>query len=96
MIISDLNYLEAVEGNAVVGGDFDFDISKDIEVNVDIYENVDIDKDVNSVVYIEGNLATAESSANAFGGNTLTETFSLTYTDGHQSHSNSLAISATY
>ena len=47
MIISDLNYLEAVEGNTVVGGDFDFDISKDIEVNVDIYENVDIDKDVN-------------------------------------------------
>ena len=96
MIISDLNYLEAVEGNTVVGGDFDFDISKDIEVDVDIYENVDIDKDVNSVVYVEGNLATAESSANAFGGNTLTETFSLTYTDGHQSHSNSLAISATY
>ena len=96
MIISDLNYLETTEGNAVVGGDFDFDISKDIEVDVDIYENVDIDKDVNSVVYVEGNLATAESSANAFGGNTLTETFSLTYTDGHQSHSNSLAISATY
>ena len=96
MIISDLNYLEAVEGTGVVGGDFDFDISKDIEVNIDIFENVVIDKEVNSVVYVEGNLATAESSANAFGANTLTETFSLTYTNGHESHSNSLAISATY
>ncbi|MGB3755480.1 MAG: hypothetical protein WBA07_03800 [Rivularia sp. (in: cyanobacteria)] len=96
MIISDLNYLETTEGNAVIGGDFDFDISKDIEVNIDIFETVDIDKDVSSVVYVEGNLATAESSANAFGNNTLTETFSLTYTDWNQSHSNSLAISATY
>ena len=96
MIISDLNYLEAVDGTGVVGGDFDFDISKDIEVNVDIFENVAIDKDVNSVVYVKGNLATAESSANAFGNNTLTETFSLTYTSWNESHSNSLAISATY
>ena len=96
MIISDLNYLETTEGNAVIGGDFDFDISKDIDVYVDIHENLDIKKDVYSNVYLEGNLATAESSANAFGNNTLTETFSLTYTDGNQSHSNSLAISATY
>ena len=50
MIISDLNYLEAVDGTGVVGGDFDFDISKDIEVNIDIFETVDIEKDVKSVV----------------------------------------------
>ena len=96
MIISDFNYLEAVEGAGVVGGDFDFDISKDIEINVDIFENLEIKKDVYSDVDLKGNLATAESSANAFGNNTLTETFSLTYTSWNESHSNSLAISATY
>ncbi|MBD2212429.1 hypothetical protein H6G64_14635 [Calothrix sp. FACHB-156] len=69
MIISDLNLLENVESANVVGG---FNQGYDYS---DIYFNeyFKIKKNVVSKTYVKGNLATAE--ADAYGKDTLTQTF---------------------
>ena len=72
MIISDLNYLETAE-TSVVGG---FNLGKDYS-NIYFSEYFSIKKDVVSKTYVEGNLATAE--ADAYGSDTLTQTFAVVY-----------------
>lgn len=70
MIISDLAYLEvaneAVEGGFNLGKDFSYIVFK---------EYVDIYKDVDSKVDLKGNLATAE--ADAYGDDSLSQTFTI-------------------
>jgi hypothetical protein len=95
MIISDLSYLEAVEANNVFGGDFNYFVNKDVNIDIDVDEFFDIDKFVDVDVDLSDNLATAESSANAFGNNTLAEAFGFTYTSNNESHANAFAVSGT-
>ncbi len=95
MIINDLSYLEVVEENRVVGGDFNFSTSLDFDSDVDINKDVCIDVNINSDADIKDNVALAEASANALGNNTFTEVYVSTYTDDCSSHSAALAQSAT-
>jgi hypothetical protein len=95
MIINDLSYLEVVEENRVVGGDFNFDSSIDFSSDVKIEKDVNIDVNVKSDADISDNVALAEGSANAFGKNTFTEVVVSTYTDDNSSHSAAAAQSAT-
>ncbi|HBE31169.1 MAG TPA: hypothetical protein DDW76_00695 [Cyanobacteria bacterium UBA11369] len=95
MIINDLSYLEVVEENRVVGGDFDFYTELDFDSDVEIYKEVRIDVYISSNVNISGNVAIAEASANAIGENTFTEVYVSTYTDGYSSHSSASAKSVT-
>ena len=84
MIISDLNYIEAVESDVVGGFNLGWDYS-----NIYFNEYFNIYKDVDSKTYVEGNLATAE--AYAYGEDSLSQTF--TYVN--PIYSNSVSISAT-
>ena len=84
MIISDLNYIEAVESDVVGGFNLGWDYS-----NIYFNEYFNIYKDVDSKTYVEGNLATAE--ADAYGEDSLSQTF--TYVN--PIYSNSVSISAT-
>ena len=70
MIISDLNYLETAETSVVGGFNLGYDFSK-----IYFNEYFKIKKDVVSKTYVEGNLATAE--ADAYGYDTLTQTFAI-------------------
>ena len=70
MIISDLAYLEVAEKNIEGGFNLGWDYS-----NIYFNEYLNIYKDVDSKVNLKGNLATAE--ADAYGKDTLTQTFSI-------------------
>jgi hypothetical protein len=95
MIINDLSYLEVIEKDLVVGGDFDFDSSLNFSSDVEIHKNVEINVYINSDVNISGHVALAEATANAIGENTFTQVLVSTYTDGYSSHSAAYAISVT-
>jgi hypothetical protein len=84
MIISDLNYLETAETSVVGGFNRKYDFS-----NIYFSEYFSIKKDVVSKTYVEGNLATAE--ADAYGKDSLTQTFATVYPWS----SNSVSIAAT-
>ena len=84
MIISDLNYLETAETSVVGGFNLGYDFS-----SIYFNEYFNIKKDVVSKTYVKGNLATAE--ADAYGSDTLTQTFS----NVTPYSSNSVSISAT-
>ncbi len=97
MIISELNYLEAVDQETqVVGAGFSDAVKfkKDIYIDKDIY--VDIRKYVKSYARPYGNLAEAEAAANAFGPDTLSETLTVTVADPWESHALSESTSASY
>jgi hypothetical protein len=89
MIISDLNYLEATEGSAVVGGIYLGSGKYNKSTTLYVKEYVDIKKDVDVKVDIKGNLATAE--AEAYGYDTVTQTFAFTT----PTSSNSTSIAGT-
>lgn len=95
MIINDLSYLELVEENRIVGGDFDFYTSLNFSSDVEIHKDVEINVYINSDVNISGHVAIAEASANAIGENTFTQVLVSTYTDDYSSHSAASAISVT-
>lgn len=95
MIINELSYLEVIEQNRVVGGDFNFNSSLNFDSDVNIYKDVDINVYIYSNVDISGNVATAEASANAFGENTFTEVYVSTYTFDGGSHSAAYSKSVT-
>lgn len=90
MIISDLNYLEVANEEICGGSGFFF--HKDVKTNV--RNRLDVKKRVLSKVRIKGNLADAESYADAYGDNSLTETLTVTYADDYGSSSYSDAKSA--
>ena len=84
MIISDLSYLEPVESALVGGFNLGYDYSE-----VYFNEYFEIDKYIDSKVKVKGNAATAE--ADAFGKDTLSQTFTVT----DPFYSGSVSISAT-
>lgn len=92
MLISDLNNLETVKGNEVVGGFRNADkketLSRDIKTS--------LKNDVNSVVRVSGNAADAQADASALGRNTVTNTYTdTTVVQGKGSYSTSGSTSAT-
>ena len=96
MIISELNYLEAVDQETqVVGAGFSDAVKfkKDIRVDKDIYVN--INKFVFSFAKPIGNLGEAEAAANAFGYDSLAETLTVTVSDDYSSHALSESTSAS-
>ena len=97
MIISELNYLEAVDQETEVVGAGFYDavgFKKNIKVNKNI--KVDIRKYVTSFAYPIGNLAEAEAAANAFGPDSLSETLTVTVANPWESHALSESTSASY
>lgn len=84
MYIQDLAYLEVATQEIEGGFNLGFDFS-----NVYFNEYFNIKKKVNSVTKVKGNLATAE--ADAYGKDTLTQTF----TTVTPVYSGSVSISAT-
>lgn len=95
MFITDLNHLEVVDANVAGAGGVYFNsrIYKDVNINEKI--KIDIDKKVNSFVDIKGNLATAQSSADAYGSNTLAETNTFVQTTPYSSESYSSGVAGT-
>ena len=96
MIISELNYLGAVdqETQVVGAGLVDrVDFAKKVKVNKDIFVN--INKYVFSYAKPIGNLAEAEAAANAYGYDSLAETLTATVSDDYSSHALSESTSAS-
>jgi hypothetical protein len=75
MIISDLNYLEVVQQENIVGGIADIEAYTDLE----FYETVDIYKEFDVKSYVKGTSAFAEADAVAYGENAHAEALSFTY-----------------
>jgi hypothetical protein len=93
MIISDLNHLEVVEGNSIVGG---ITNKKAITI-LKFEEDVKIKKEIFSKPDIKGNVAFGEADAVAYGKNTLTQFLTEAYSEeGVYSGGNatSVAVSA--
>ncbi|MBD2353318.1 hypothetical protein H6G41_01560 [Tolypothrix sp. FACHB-123] len=95
MIISDLNYLEAVEGSDVAGGrgkGKKVEFKKRIDVKIDYDANID----VKVKPEIKGNTATGYGEANAKGRHTFTDIELLLSADKYSSSStvSGVAISA--
>ncbi|GAB4531708.1 MAG: hypothetical protein Tsb0014_15470 [Pleurocapsa sp.] len=86
MIISDLNYLENVEGSVQGGSVYGkVWLRKDVVINEKT--NIDIKKRINSKADIYGNASYAESLGDAYGKNSFTETFTATLTTDNSSGS---------
>ncbi len=85
MIISDLNYLESAESSAIVGGIYLGSGKFNKSTTLFVKEVVDITKDLDVKVDIKGNMATAE--AEAYGFDTVTQTFAFTTPISSQSTS---------
>jgi hypothetical protein len=75
MIISDLNYLEVVQQENIVGGIADIEAYTDLE----FYEVVDIYKEFDVQSKVKGTSAFAEADAVAYGDNIHAEALSFTY-----------------
>jgi hypothetical protein len=73
MIISDLNYLEVVQQENIVGGIADIDIS--------FYEVVDISQEFEVCADVSGVSAFAEADAVAYGKDVHAEMISFVYED---------------
>lgn len=89
MLISDLNYLNEVSSAStdLVGGS-----SSSYYYN----EVFKVYKKIRASSNVRGNIATANADADAYGKNTLTQTFTSAYVDqGYQSNSSSSSIAST-
>ena len=82
MIISDLDHLKAIDNN-----------NETKELSGGYYNYLSFSLD--SYVYIDGNRATADSSASAYGDDTFTRASAYTNTDDYYSYSSASADSAT-
>jgi hypothetical protein len=90
MIISDLNYLEAVQTEAI--GGYNFGDSSYTKVSL----KFKIDSNVKSNLHVYGNFAGSEADATASGYNTYTNTVTATdVSQGYGSASTSTSVSAT-
>jgi hypothetical protein len=91
MIISDLNYLEVVQQENIIGG------ISDIEAytNLEFYEVVDIYKEFNVDAYVKGVSAFAEADAVAYGKDAHAEALSFTYTDDGFASASATSVSIT-
>lgn len=85
MILSDLNYLEAVSESTVVEGSTGFNI----------YEVDLLHLGVSQSIYVSGHGAVSESTAAAYGFGSFTKTINQTLTTGGSSTSIGAAVSAS-
>jgi hypothetical protein len=93
MIISDLNYLNAVD--ATVEGGYFFGPSSKTVVNATIKEDLDINKNFFGKTIVIGNFAGAEATALSSGWNTSTQAISYTnVVQGKASASYATSVSA--
>jgi hypothetical protein len=81
MIISDLSYLEEAFANVVGadGGYTNIDIKVDFDKTIDITETLLIDKTFKVETSIQGNSGVADATAQAYGDNSLAQTFTVAY-----------------
>ncbi|MEG4856617.1 hypothetical protein QUB75_01935 [Microcoleus sp. K1-B6] len=91
MIISDLNYLEVVQQENIVGGISDYEAS----TYLTFYEDVYIEKDFCVESYVSGISAFAEADAVAYGYNAHAEALSFTYTDECMASASATSFSAS-
>jgi hypothetical protein len=91
MIISDLNYLEVVQQENIVGGIADIHAYTDLA----FYEVVDIYKEFNVDAYVKGVSAFAEADAVAYGKDAHAEALSFTYTDKDFASASATSVSIT-
>jgi hypothetical protein len=89
MIISDLNYLEFVQQENIVGGIADIHAYTDLA----FYEVVDIYKEFNVDAYVSGISAFAEADAVAYGKNAHAEALSFTYTSDYFASASATSVS---
>lgn len=89
MIISDLNYLEAVQEN--IQGGYDFGDSSYTSTK----QKLQIKLKLISSVNVKGNFAGAEAGALAEGSNTSSQAITNTFTDNYTSASSATSTSAT-
>jgi hypothetical protein len=94
MIISDLNYLQAVDAN--VEGGYYFGPSSKTNVIAKIKEDLDIKKNFVGKTFVKGNFAGAQANADAIGKNTSTQAITETFAvQGKASSSVATSVSAT-
>jgi hypothetical protein len=91
MKIANLDYVEVLATNEIVGGTRGYDWSK--RLNIDIYERVDVRKNLDTYSRVYGNSAIAEADAEAYGPDSNAEGFSFTYTDPYSSRAGATSIS---
>jgi len=91
MIISDLNHLEVVEGNSIVGGISD----KKVKTVLEFKEKIDIEKKIVSKPDIKGHTAFGEADAVAEGKNTLTQFLTEAYAGDGFSGGNATAVAVS-
>jgi hypothetical protein len=92
MIITDLNVMESVEGAAVIGGGGGKG-SRNVTVNRKFRTSVD--NSLKSKVDIDGNFASGDFSADAYGKDTFTDGYVKVKTTPGSSHSSGGAVAAT-
>ncbi len=86
MIISDLNYFEAVSGEELTGGR---------TRRYSLKKRVDINERVNSDVRLRGNLSTVDGVATATGNNSFTEIIGGSSTTPRSSRGDLILVSAS-
>ena len=91
MIISDLNYLEVVQSQNIVGGIADIDNY----TNLEFYEVVDVYKEFDVKADVKGVSAFAEADAVAYGKDAHAEALSFTYTSDGYASASATSISIT-
>ena len=89
MIISDLNHLEVVQQENIVGGISNLDYT----TNLEFYETVYIDKEFDVYAEVYGISAFAEADAVAYGYNAHAEALSFTYTDDCYASASATSVS---
>jgi hypothetical protein len=91
MIISDLNYLEVVQPENIVGGIANIEAY----TNLEFYECVDVYKEFEVYADVKGVSAFAEGDAVAYGKDAHAEALSFTYTDEYFASASATSISIT-
>ena len=92
MLITELNNLETVKGNEVIGGFRDREVKEVLERDV----KTTLKNKTKSDVDLIGNAANAQADADALGRNTITDSStSTTVVQGKGSSSTSISTSAT-
>ncbi|MEO1372798.1 MAG: hypothetical protein AAFW70_00425 [Cyanobacteria bacterium J06635_10] len=97
MNILDLNHIEAVDGNEVIGGykfpSFGADVKFGQDVGINIEERIKKDIDVKSDIDVNDNTAIVDGQSTASGNVTFTEVIGLTDTTPGSSASKVVGIS---
>ena len=97
MIISDLDYLENVEGSVEGGSSYyprkKFKFNKKVKTNVK--HRLDIKKRINSKVYVKGINSHSEAYADAYGPDAIAETLTVNHADDYNASAYSEGTAGT-